>query len=767
MRYHVQAIESGNLFWHTAMIRVPVTPNATSGVLSFNTPIDPSSFGYYTVDNVYIPKSGTCLATNASLPPFVCSEDQGIYLEEMYTTAEEYEGFFSGSKLWTVDYATETISPLGVISIEPGGADFKNLNSIGFNAIDNYFWAHRVGTDQLVRIGNNMSADLIRVPGLPTSYYTAGEVSNTGVFYLAYARNSGLGYNRIDRIDLTTATPTLMSPIICDRNLKLLDLAFNPIDGSLYGLEDIVIAGVPSTELIKINASNGQVTTVAIYPNSTIYGAVLFHTAFFDMHGNLYASTSDGNNNRITIRFEEVHAGGTPSFGYYGSAIFSNDGTSCRNEFPEFMISGNVWHDLDLDNQMDGSENKTNLGTTYENGLWVNLVNSNNEVIGHAPVNLDGTYTLYTSDNNSGSHKLILTQTKINLGQTLTTSSINSEWTYSGVDNQGVGTNNTTGILDLTLSGNASLDNINFGIQKRPETDDHETIIANPGISTLVIGTGSFPQLSGTDTEDGDYTTITGTILNPTYITINSLPANGQLLFQNIPVLIGQIITTYQAGDLSISVNGNLYEQTSFTYSYTDAKGAADATPNTYTINWSDPLSTKLLDLNAKEKEGIVILSWKTGSEQNNKGFNIEVSSNGKDWKTIGFEASRHFEGTCNTQMNYEWKDFSPMAQKIYYRLKQIDHDNQYSYTKTLTITIGQNNLIKAYPNPTSNQLTVNGIETGTLISIVDIQGKTVKKQKATDSNITLDVHSLSPGAYQLHIQSLDGKTSSYEFIKY
>jgi hypothetical protein len=761
VRYHVQAVEWATQTWFTAMIRVPVSAATTSGLLSFHTPVDPTAQGFYSIDNIYIPAAGTCL------PTFTCSEDQGIYLEEMYTTYEEYEGFFSGSKLWTVDYGSETITPLGVIDIEPNGTDFKNLNSIGYNPIDNYFWAHRVGTDQLVRIGNNLNTDLIRVPGLPTTYYTAGEVSSAGIFYLAYARNSNLGYNRIDRIDLTTPSPTLLSPIICDRNLRVLDFAISPIDGHLYGIADVEVGGIANSQLIKINVATGQVTTVATYPNSNIYGATLFHASFFDMHGNFYATTTDDNNNNITIRFEKVHLGGTPAYGYYGSSIFTNDGTSCRNEFPEFKISGNVWHDVDLDNQMDGIEPKTNLGTTYENGLWVNLVNSNDEVVAHVPVNLDGTYTIYTSDNNTGNYKLIVTETKINLGQILTTSSINNEWSYSGTEMQGVGANNTTGVINIILSGSSDLTDINFGVQQAPETDDHETHIANPGITTLVIGAGSLPQLSGVDAEDGIYNSIEGTNHNPAFITINSLPANGELLYQNIPVTVGQIITTYQSGDLTISVNGSQYEEVNFTYSYTDSKGIADATPNSYTINWADPLTVKLQDLYAKENAGNILLSWKTSTEQNNKGFFIEASLNGKEWETIGFESSQYVSGTGYELKTYQWIDRSPMGQKVYYRLQQVDYDNQATYTHTVSVSLSQEQTVSIYPNPASSHVVLKGLEAYSDIKVVDVQGRVILYQKVNPGQTIINIQHLRPGHYRLQIHSPSGKTSNHEIVKY
>ncbi|SFB78756.1 hypothetical protein SAMN05421780_101481 [Flexibacter flexilis DSM 6793] len=96
-----------------------------------------------------------------------------------------------------------------------------------------------------------------------------------------------------------------------------------------------------------------------------------------------------------------------------------------------------------------------------------------------------------------------------------------------------------------------------------------------------------------------------------------------------------------------------------------------------------ETLPVNLLYFKAQTKSNQTQLLWATASEQNNDYFSIEKSENGKDFTTIGT-----VQGAGNSQktLSYEYTDRTPLYQKTYYRLKQIDFDGAFKYSPTVAV---------------------------------------------------------------------------------
>ena len=100
------------------------------------------------------------------------------------------------------------------------------------------------------------------------------------------------------------------------------------------------------------------------------------------------------------------------------------------------------------------------------------------------------------------------------------------------------------------------------------------------------------------------------------------------------------------------------------------------------------PLPVELSSFSAKTTENTVELKWNTSTEKNNYGFEIErsvvskqlsASSTAANWKKIGFVKG---SGNSNSVKNYFFSDNSVSSGKYSYRLKQIDNDGTYEYSK-------------------------------------------------------------------------------------
>jgi hypothetical protein len=117
------------------------------------------------------------------------------------------------------------------------------------------------------------------------------------------------------------------------------------------------------------------------------------------------------------------------------------------------------------------------------------------------------------------------------------------------------------------------------------------------------------------------------------------------------------------------------------------------------------PLPVELISFSAQFNGDVVNLEWRTATEVNNYGFDIERTvnprANQKVWTTIGFIEGH---GNSNSPKDYSFVDSDLSgANIIYYRLKQIDNDGSYAYSHEVEISfispdkysLGQN-----YPNP-------------------------------------------------------------------
>ncbi len=122
-----------------------------------------------------------------------------------------------------------------------------------------------------------------------------------------------------------------------------------------------------------------------------------------------------------------------------------------------------------------------------------------------------------------------------------------------------------------------------------------------------------------------------------------------------------------------------------------------------YTSLITSPLPVELTSFSGIFQNGKVKLLWKTETELNNYGFEIErtASSRNIDWKKIGFVEGH---GNSNSPKSYDFVDNNVMYGKLYYRLKQIDNDGSFEYSDIVEVDVPTLQdyaiLEQNYPNP-------------------------------------------------------------------
>ena len=167
-------------------------------------------------------------------------------------------------------------------------------------------------------------------------------------------------------------------------------------------------------------------------------------------------------------------------------------------------------------------------------------------------------------------------------------------------------------------------------------------------------------------------------------------------------------------------------------------------------------LPVNLLKFQAeKTSEQNVILRWQVNTEVELKGYEVERSTDGIHFITIGYLDSKGYTG-------YNFSDKNPANGNNYYRLKMLDKNGQFKYSDIKLLHFGNalKNTVRMFPNPAFGQTTIiyGGEHGAGRIEIINAIGVLVKRVAVSQSAMqVLDLSYLSSGAYVVKIVSEDG----------
>ena len=151
-----------------------------------------------------------------------------------------------------------------------------------------------------------------------------------------------------------------------------------------------------------------------------------------------------------------------------------------------------------------------------------------------------------------------------------------------------------------------------------------------------------------------------------------------------------------------------------------------------------------------------VKLEWETVFEINNHHFEIERSVDLKNWELIGIMDGR---GDSFDEINYTYIDDSPAQGLNYYRLKQVDFNNEFSYSSVVNVNFRTLSRSSIFPNPTGNALIVQHAndQAGSL-ELVTINGEVMKTFLLDMLSTELDLSDIPKGIYVLRIKNQTGQ---------
>jgi lysophospholipase L1-like esterase len=155
------------------------------------------------------------------------------------------------------------------------------------------------------------------------------------------------------------------------------------------------------------------------------------------------------------------------------------------------------------------------------------------------------------------------------------------------------------------------------------------------------------------------------------------------------------------------------------------------------------------------------VLKWATEQEVDVDAFVLERSDDGKNFTIIGKVPAKNTVGNNN----YTFIDNSPSPGMAYYRIKEIDKNGTYNYSKI--ISLKNSDGVFLYPNPASNYLDLDVpiYLRGGKINIFDASGKTVYT-KVADVSQRINLSHFSNGTYFLKIAS-SNNVQTLKFAKH
>ena len=128
------------------------------------------------------------------------------------------------------------------------------------------------------------------------------------------------------------------------------------------------------------------------------------------------------------------------------------------------------------------------------------------------------------------------------------------------------------------------------------------------------------------------------------------------------------------------------------------------------------------------------LLNWRTASELNNDYFEIQKSSNGKDFITFG---KINGAGNSSETLEYSFIDRTPFSPTTYYRLNQNDYDGHHDYSNIIAIANDASDYFNVFPNPSLdgniNVSFSSYSQTEINVAIYTISGQEILTDKITD----------------------------------
>ncbi|WP_254412918.1 T9SS type A sorting domain-containing protein [Dyadobacter diqingensis] len=197
----------------------------------------------------------------------------------------------------------------------------------------------------------------------------------------------------------------------------------------------------------------------------------------------------------------------------------------------------------------------------------------------------------------------------------------------------------------------------------------------------------------------------------------------------------------------------------------TTATGVTTFSPFTIaSTDASNPLPVKLVKFSVQKENETALLQWSTTEEINSDRFEIEHSTDARKWEKLS-EVSAAEES--KSLFSYHFTHLTPFPGSNYYRLKMVDLDGSFAYSKIETLKLSSLTQTIVYPNPVADRLfinTANGMNTSK-VEIINLVGRRVLLTEGSSLKSGINLSKLPVGIYFLNVSFSDGQIETHKIF--
>jgi hypothetical protein len=485
--------------------------------------------------------------------------------------------------------------------------------------------------------------------------------------------------------------------------------------------------------------------------------ALLLSAGWLPAHAQFYLDGLNSYNNGGIVAYYDNPGVVTSSGSYtalaaaltvHGGLTLQVDGpyTASGNAVDSFTGDGSTaWPPVDAIKTISGSVAPTFDIAKFMNGAaqQVNITNTQGINVGQRIDFANGITTTVRSNTQTGAVRLLdnATYTNTALGDA---QHVNGYVSKTGDDAFTFPVGSGTDLRTLAISAPASAtDQYSVAWMVGDPTTNGDPSDGNAMHSTAAV-TGPIASVSMTGQWDWIPVSGTGAGLTIT-VSIPDLSATGVL-----------------AADLRlVGWNGS---------SWVDLSGSSNASGNTESATLSGTMiagitaigigSTSVVlpivfnDFSVTQKGCAAVLNWSTSMERNNDYFQVERSTDGRNFKAIG---SQDAKGNSDVLQHYTYTDNAPLPGTNFYRITQVDLDGKRSSTGIESVYFSCGDAgIKVYPTLSNGTVYVSlpeGYEQAT-VSVFNILSQQLNLASTNNGQRlrTVQLNGLSAGTYFLKV---------------
>lgn len=214
----------------------------------------------------------------------------------------------------------------------------------------------------------------------------------------------------------------------------------------------------------------------------------------------------------------------------------------------------------------------------------------------------------------------------------------------------------------------------------------------------------------------------------------------------------GALAATFSSGTITVSPGGTSIIRV---YGWGGSSSAGTLRVDDFEVKGNIILPVELISFDVEPNKDNTLLTWQTASEINNDHFQIEHSTDGRNFNSIGEVDGNGDSFSIN---DYSFTHDTPANGINYYRLKQVDYDGAFEYSHIILTPFGEKEDWLLYPTTSANNLNIEWEEgiSAQAASIFSFTGNKVLHQSldAEAGNAQINIDHLPEGSYIIQLKS-------------